>query len=121
MARVLNVAAGSLATLAGLTTLMVGTVLIARREIDPVTAAMLGGVALAVFEGGAVVLQIRRVPPVGPGTFGERLLVLAGVELGAVVVGLAVAPASDPVPAGVVVGSAAIIAFATLVGLQARS
>ena len=35
-------------------------------------------------------------------------------------VGLAVAPVGHPGSAGVVVGSAAIIAFATLVGLQAR-
>ncbi len=121
MARVLNVVIGAVATLTGLATLVVGAVLVARREIDPVTAAMLGGLALAVFEGGAVVVQIRRVRPVGRGTFGERLLALAGIELGAVVVGLAVAPVGHPGSAGVVVGSAAIIAFATLVGIQART
>jgi hypothetical protein len=121
MARLLNAATTTLATLAGLATLVLGAVLVARREIDPVTAAMLGGLALAVFEGGALIVQIRRVRPVGPGTFGERLLVLAAIELGAVVVGLAVAPTGHPGSAGVVIGSAAVIAFVTLIGLQARS
>jgi hypothetical protein len=121
MARVLNVAITSVVTLVGLAVLVLGAVLVARREIDPVTAAMLGGLALAVFEGGAVAVQVRRVPPVGRGTFGERLLVLAGIELCAVVVGLAVAPLGHPGSAGVVVGSAAVVAFVTLVGLQARA
>jgi hypothetical protein len=121
MARVVNLAIGLVAAALGGAALVVGAVLIARRELDPVSAAMLGGLALAVFEGGNVLVHLRRVRPVGRGTFGERLLVLAGVEVGAVVVGLVVAPASRPGSAGAVVGSVAIIAFATLVGAQARS
>ena len=119
MARVLNVAIGVVAALLGLTAVVAGVVLVARRDIDPVTAAMLGGLALAVFEGGAVAVRVRRVRPIGPGTFGERLLVLAGVELGAIGVALVVATSRRPTPAGVVIGSAALVALITLVGVQA--
>jgi len=122
MARVVNVAIGSLSALIGLALVAGGVVFVFRREVDPVTAAMIGGLALAVFEAGAIVVRLRQVRAVGSGTFGERVLVLAGVELGAIGVALLVAPASHPSAGAVVVGSAGLVVLATLVGAQvARS
>ena len=120
MARVVTATIGVLAALAGLSLLAAGAVLVVRRDADPVSAALIGGLALAVFEAGAVAVRARSVRPVGPGTYGERLLVLAGVELGAIAVALLVAPAAHTSASVVVAGAAGLVALATLVGAQAR-
>ncbi|HVN49918.1 MAG TPA: hypothetical protein VMT43_00725 [Acidimicrobiales bacterium] len=119
MARVLNAVIGSVAVLLGGGMLVAGAVFVARREVDPVTAAMIGGLALAVFEGAAVALRRRQVRPTGPGTFGERVLMLAAVELGAIAVALVVSPASTPSGGSIVVGAVGLVALTTLVGAQA--
>jgi len=120
MARVVTWAIGLLAAVVGLGAVGVCAVLVARREIDPVSAAVVGGLALAVFEGGAVAVRWRAVPPSGTGTYSERLLVLAGVELGAIAVALLVEPEAHTGPAVVVVGAAGLVALCTLVGVQAH-
>jgi len=121
MARVVTVTIGVLSALAGLSVLGTGAVLVARREVDPVSAALIGGFALAVFEAGAVAVRARSVRPSGPGTYGERLVVLAAVEIGAIAVALLVAPAARTSASVVVVGALGLVALATLVGAQARS
>jgi hypothetical protein len=120
MARVLTIAIGVAAALAGLSVLGAGAVLVARRDVDPVSAAIIGGLALAVFEAGAVAVRARSVRPAGPGTYGERLVVLAGVELVAIVMALLVEPSAHTSASVVVVGAVGLVGLATLVGVQAR-
>jgi hypothetical protein len=120
MARVVTATIGVAAGVVGLTILAVGAVFVARRQIDPVSAAILGGLALADFEMGAVAVRARSVRPVGPGTYAERLLVLAGVELGAIAVALLVEPAAHTSASVVLLGAAGLVSLATLVGVQAR-
>jgi hypothetical protein len=120
MARVVTIVIGVMAAVVGLLILAAGAVFVARRQIDPVSAAILGGLALADFEMGAVAVRARAVRPVGPGTYAERLLALSGVELGAIAVALLVEPASHTSASVVVVGAAGLVSLATLVGVQAR-
>ena len=112
---------GAAAALVGLGVLAAGTIFVVRRAVDPVSAAMIGFLALAVMEGGAAVMSRRRIARIEAGSYAERLIALAGIGIVSLAIALVVVPISRPTNASVVVGGAAIVAMLALVGALARS
>jgi hypothetical protein len=118
--QVVSVLIGVAAALAGLAVLLTGIELVARRALDPVSAAMVGFLALAIVEGGAVVVSRRRIARIEAGTSAERLIAMAGIGLVSLGIALVVVPVSQPTDASLVVGGAAIVAMVAMVGSLAR-
>jgi hypothetical protein len=121
MARVLTVGIGAVAGAIGLVVVGVGVRLVLRGEVDAVGAAMLGGLALAVMEGGAVLVRRLVLDRVGRGTFAERLLVLTAVVLVALLVAVLAGSGVHPSAAGVVLGAFGTVALVAVVVSSALS
>jgi len=119
MARILKVAVPALGAVAAAVVVLVGIVLVVSRRIDPVTAAMAGGLALALVElSVAVSHRLQIVPSVG-GTWIGRMGVVLGALSGALGLALVMGPGGHATTASVLVGTAAVAALVALVGVQA--
>ncbi len=96
-----------------------GVVLVVTRHLDPVSAAIIGGLALGAAEAGVVVGRRRWVRSVGPGTAWGRVAVVGAAMLGGLVVAVVVDPSGHPSRAGLVAGLGAVGALVVVVTMTA--
>jgi hypothetical protein len=114
-----EVAGTLVGALAAAAVLVTGVAWVLARHLDPVSAAVMGGLALMVAEGGVVVGRRRWVRAVGPGTLWARAAVVGGAILGALVIAVVVEAHSRPSRGGVAAGLCAIGALVVVVTMAA--
>jgi hypothetical protein len=83
-------------------------VLVLDRRLDPMAAAMVGGLALVAVEVGTAWGRSRWVPSVGGGTQVARVGVLGGSLVGALLVSLVVDPQASPRQGSLAIGTLAV-------------
>jgi hypothetical protein len=119
MARVLNVVVLVLGVALGAAVVAVGVVGVLSRRLDPTSAAMVGGLALAVVEVAMALSHRLRVTPAVAGTWWGRAVAVVAAGVAALGLAAVIGPGGRPTSASVLVGTAAVVVLIALIGVQA--